>query len=65
MICVVLHCDVDGCALEQGYPWETLEANLADDEIGLDEVALRLGGMYGWRYTDGLVICPNHPKVPT
>ena len=63
MICVVLHCDTAGCGCEQGYPWETLEDNLGD-EVGLDEVALRLGGMYGWRYRDGILTCPEHSGPP-
>lgn len=60
MICIVLHCDVDGCGCEQGYPIETLEAQRGDEDM-LYLVAVRLGAMYGWRYSDAdLVYCPEH-----
>lgn len=60
MICIVLHCDVDGCHREQGYPIGILKAALGDEDT-LHDVAVTLGAMYGWRYSDAdLVYCPRH-----
>lgn len=60
MICIVLHCDVDGCDCEQGYSIATLKAARVDAADKLYLVAVRFGAMYGWRYVDGLVSCPDH-----
>lgn len=67
MICVVLHCDWDGCDREQGYPVSTLSQHRRHGTFF--DTALRLGGETGWLFLgngkglpdfDVTVICPQH-----
>ena len=68
MICIVLHCDHDGCHLEQGYPMPTIRQEHIAGETDL-MTAVRLGSMYGWslgqreplQYSQ--VFCPKHDDL--
>lgn len=62
MICVVLHCDGDGCDREQGYPMSTLSQH--GERPDVLETAMRLGAQTGWQiFTDPEVeyvaLCPE------
>lgn len=65
MICIVLHCDQDGCNVEQGYPMPTIRQEHIASETDL-MTAVRLASMYGWRLDqpewlgDSQVFCPDH-----
>ncbi len=68
MICIVLHCDHDGCNVEQGYPMPTIRQEHIAGETHL-MTAVRLGSMYGWcleqpgssEYSQ--VFCPEHNEL--
>ena len=66
MICVVLHCDGDGCDCEQGYTLSTLSQH-RDGKTFFD-TAMRLSSQYGWLTVgngksppdfDASVFCPD------